>query len=350
MAFFSIPNTRIAGISTCVPKNVVANKDYKWISAKERELLIRKIGVVEKRIVTKGMTASDLCFESGKKLIEELKWNKEDIELIIFVSQSRDYLLPATACILQDKLGLPKTCLAIDVNLGCSGFVYGMSIIANYIAHCGIKKALMLIGDVTPLASYRDKTSYPLFGDAGAATAFEYDEKAAPMHFNLQSDGSGFKAIIIPDGGMRNYPTKKSFEYKSYGKGIIRNKLQIALDGYAVFNFSLREVAPNVRALLEKFDVPIDSIDFFLFHQANLLINESVRKKMKLDPEKVPYSLNRFGNTSSASIPTTIVSELRKKVSTEKLKMILCGFGVGLSWGSVYVQTDNICCPEIIEL
>ncbi|MEI6122637.1 MAG: ketoacyl-ACP synthase III [Bacteroidota bacterium] len=350
MAFFSIPNTRIAGISTCVPKNIVANKDYKWIGAKERELLIKKIGVVEKRIVTKGMTASDLCFEAAKKLIEELRWNKEEIELIVFVSQSRDYLLPATACILQDKLGLPKSCLAIDINLGCSGYVYGLSTIANYIAHCNIKKALMLIGDVTPLASYRDKTSYPLFGDAGAATALEYDETASPMCFNLQSDGSGYKAIIIPDGGMRNYPTKKSFEYKSYGKGIIRNKLQIALDGYAVFNFSLREVAPSVIALLNHFTIPIDSIDYFLFHQANLLINESVRKKLKLIPEKVPYSLNRFGNTSSASIPTTIVSELRQKVNAQKLKMLICGFGVGLSWGSVYTETENICCPEIIEL
>jgi len=350
MALFSIPHTRIAGISTCVPKNIVANKDYKWISAKERELLIRKTGVVEKRVVTKGMTASDLCFEAGKKLIEDLKWNKEEIELVIFVSQSRDFLLPATACILQDKLGLPKSCLAIDMNLGCSGYVYGLSFMANFIAHCNIKKALMLIGDVTPLASYRDKTAYPLFGDAGAATALEYDENAAPMHFNLQSDGSGYKAIIIPDGGMRNYPTKKSFEYKSYGKGIIRNKLQIALDGFAIFNFSLREVAPNINALLQHNNIPIETIEYFLFHQANLLINESVRKKLKLAPEKVPYSLNRFGNTSSASIPTTIVSELRKKVTEQKLNMLFCGFGVGLSWGSVYVETENICCPEIIEL
>jgi len=350
MALFSIPHTRIAGISTCVPKNIVANKDYKWISDKERELLIRKTGVAEKRVVTKGMTASDLCYEAGKKLIEDLKWKKEEIELVIFVSQSRDFLLPATACILQDKLGLPKTCLAIDMNLGCSGYVYGLSFMANYIAHCHIKKALMLIGDVTPLASYRDKTAYPLFGDAGAATALEYDEKAAPMHFNLQSDGSGYKAIIIPDGGMRNYPTKKSFEYKRYGKGIIRNKLQIALDGFAIFNFSLREVAPNIHDLLQQNNIPIDDIEYFLFHQANLLINESVRKKLKLAPEKVPYSLNKFGNTSSASIPTTIVSELRQKVTAQKLKMLFCGFGVGLSWGSVYVETENICCPEIIEL
>ncbi len=350
MAFFSIPYTRIAGISTCVPKNIVANKDYKWISAKERELLMRKTGVVEKRIVTKGMTAADLCLEAGKKLIDALNWNKEEIELIAFVSQSREYLLPATACILQDQFGLPKTCLAIDINLGCSGFVYGLSTIANYVAHCDIKKAIMLIGDVTSHASYRDKTAYPLFGDACSAVALEYDEHATPMYFNLQSDGSGHKAIIIPDGGMRNYPTKKSFEYKSYGKGIIRNKLQVALDGYAVFNFSLREVAPNVNTLLKQFNIPIDSIDYFLFHQANLLINESVRKKLKLSPERVPYSLNKFGNTSSASIPATINTQIQQQASTQKLKLLFCGFGVGLSWGSVYAETENICCPDLIEI
>lgn len=350
MAFFTIPNTRIAGISCCVPKNIVNNNDYKWIGKSERELLIRKIGVEEKRIVTKGITASDLCYHAAKKLIDELSWKPEEIELIIFVSQSRDYLLPATACILQDKLGLPKTSLAMDMNLGCSGYVYGISFIANYIANCNIRKALMLIGDVTPLASYRDKTAFPLFGDAGAATAFEFSKDAPDMCFNLQSDGSGYQAIIIPDGGMRNYPTKKSFDYKSYGKGIIRNKLQIALDGYAVFNFSLREVAPNINALLNFYHKKIEEIDYFLFHQANLLINDSIRKKLKLPVEKVPVSLKKYGNTSSASIPVTAVTQLGREVLKNQNKLLLSGFGVGLSWGSVYLETKDLCCPETIEI
>ena len=349
MACFTIPNVRIAGISACVPRNVVSNRDYKWIGAKEREQLIRKTGVEEKRMVTKGVTASDLCFESAKSLIGGLGWDPGDIELILFVSQSRDYLLPATACILQEKLGLPKSALAIDVNLGCSGYVYGLTVAGNYIAHCNIRKALMLIGDITPLASYRDKTTYPLFGDAGAATALEYSEDAAPVFCNLQSDGSGHRAIIIPDGGMRNYPSKKSFVYRRYGKGIIRNNLQVALDGYAVFNFSLREVVPNIHHLLSYASADPASIDYFLFHQANLLINDSIRKKLKLDTEKVPVSLRKFGNTSSASIPATIVTQIREQISSRELKLLFCGFGVGLSWGSVLTSTRDVYCPPIIE-
>jgi 3-oxoacyl-[acyl-carrier-protein] synthase-3 len=282
-------------------------------------------------------------------LIEGLGWNKEDIQLLVFVSQSRDYILPASACILQDRLGLSKSAIAFDVSMGCSGYTYGLSIISNYVAHCGIKKALLLVGDVSSMTSYRDKTTYPLFGQAGTATAIEYCKEIGKSFFNLQTDGSGHKAIMIPAGGMRNYPTKKMFEFKSFGKGIIRNDLHVALDGYAVFDFSLREVAPNVKELLEYAEKSKEDIDYFVFHQANQLINDTIRKKLKLEVDKVPSSLKKYGNTSSATIPLTIVSELSEIVSKKKLKMLFCGFGVGLSWGSVILDLDKIVCPSIIE-
>jgi len=349
MALFSIPKFRISGISCCVPRKVVYNKDYKWVSEKERDLIIKRIGIEEKREATKGTTTSDLCFVAAEKLIETLKWKKEDIELLVFISQSRDYVLPATACILQDRLGLPLSALAFDISMGCSAYTYGLSTVGNYLAYNGIKKALMLVGDVSPMASYRDKTTYPLFGQAGTATALEFDEHAAPMFFNLQTDGSGHKAIMIPSGGMRNFPDKKMFDYKKIDKGVIRNGMQLVLDGYAVFDFSLRMVAPNINALLEYSNMSSDDIQYYVFHQANLLINDTVRKKLKLPSEKVPYSLKKYGNTSSASIPLTIVSALQKQVADEKLNMLLCGFGVGFSWGSVIMQTKNIICPDIIE-
>jgi 3-oxoacyl-[acyl-carrier-protein] synthase III len=350
MALFSIPNVKISGISCCVPNNVVYNKDYTWIGEKERNLLIKKTGIEEKRVASKGTTTADLCLVATEKLIEGLGWKKDEIELLVFISQSRDYVLPSTACIVQDKLGLPKSTIAFDVTLGCSGFTYGLSIIGNYLAHCGIKKALMLLGDVSPLASYRDKTTYPLFGHAGSATALEYDENAAPMHFNLQTDGAGYKAIMIPAGGMRNFPTKEMFKYKKIEKGVYRNDLQLVLDGYAVFDFSLREVAPNIHALLEYAGTTLENTDYFVFHQANMLINDTVRKKLKLPVEKVPSSLKKFGNTSSASIPLTIVTELKKEVSNTKLNLLFCGFGVGLSWGSVVTKSENIYCPDLIEI
>jgi 3-oxoacyl-[acyl-carrier-protein] synthase-3 len=170
------------------------------------------------------------------------------------------------------------------------------------------------------------------------------------MAFNLQTDGAGYKAIIIPDGGIRNFASRESFEYEEISEGITRNKLHIALDGLEVFNFSLREVAPNIRTLLKQVNKSVEDIDYFVMHQANRLMNETIRKQLKINPEKYPYSMGEYGNTSSASIPLTIADALSEEVSGKDLNMLFSGFGVGLSWGSVVLKTDKILCPEIIEL
>jgi len=350
MALFSIPDIKITGISTCVPQNEFDNLKYHWISLEERKSFIRTTGIAKRRIVKKKKTAtSDLCFTATEKLLKDLKWDRKEIELLIFVSQSRDYVLPQTACILQDKLGLSKECMALDMCAGCSAYPYGLSVIGGLMTSGEIKKGLLLIGDISSANSYRDKSFYPLAGDAGTATALEYSPGSNGMHFNLQTDGAGYNALIIPDGGFRNYASKDSFKYKKYGKGVIRHNLHVALDGIEIFNFALREVAPNAKKLLKYSETDIETIDYFVFHQANKLINETVRKILKVQPEKCPYSLDRYGNTSSASIPLTIVTELNKKIQKGKNKMLLSGFGVGLSWGSVIVETDKIKCPEVID-
>lgn len=350
MSIFSVPDIKIAGISACVPEDEFYNKNYDWIPEKERETLIRTIGVEKKRHAKKGTTTADLCYKASNTLLDQLKWDRSEVQILVFVSQSRDYIIPATAGLLQDRLGLPKTCIAFDVSLGCSGYVYGLSVIGSLMTTGKIKKGLLLTGDISTLnTSYQDKSAFPLFGDAGTATALEWDQNSSDMHFNLQTDGSGYDAIIIPDGGIRNFADKEtSFEYEKISDGIFRNKFNIALDGIKVFNFSLREVKPNVNALLHYAGRTTEDIDCFVFHQANKLMNETIRKQLKLSPEKVPYSLRNFGNTSSASIPLTIVTELQKQVSSEKLSLLLSGFGVGLSWGSVMLQTENIICPEIL--
>jgi len=352
MAIFQVPNISISGISACVPEDEYNNNNYDWISEKERKTLIKVIGVEKKHHAKKGTTTSDLCFVAANNLINELNWNRSDIDLIIFVSQSRDYIIPATAGLLQNKLSLPKTCIAFDISLGCSGYVYGLSIIGSMMATGMIKKGLLLTGDISTLnTSFKDKSAFPLFGDAGTATAIDLKNDAKPMMFNLQTDGSGYDAIIIPDGGIRNFANKDtSFKYEQISEGIVRNKFNIALDGIKVFNFSLREVKPNINKLLKEYGLTIDDIDFFVFHQANKLMNETIRKQLKLSPEKVPYSLKEYGNTSSASIPLTIVTELNKAVRNRNLSMLLAGFGVGLSWGSVILHTQNIVCPPIYIL
>ncbi len=350
MAIFQVPNINVAGISACVPEDVYHNAEYDWISEKEREILIKTIGVEKKHHAKKGTTTSDLCYVAAEELLTRLKWQREDIDLLIFVSQSRDYIIPATSGLLQERLSLSKSCIAFDISLGCSGYVYGLSVIGSMMKTGAIKKGLLLTGDISTLnTSYRDKSAFPLFGDAGTATAIDLTDNAEPMMFNLQSDGEGYEAIIIPDGGIRNFADKEtSFEYHKIGEGIYRNKFNIALDGIKVFNFSLREVKPNVNKLLSEFNMKTDDIDYFIFHQANRLMNETIRKQLKLVPEKVPYSLNDFGNTSSASVPITIVSELSEEIASQELTLLLSGFGVGLSWGSVILKTNRIICPPVI--
>ena len=351
MPIFSIPNVRIAGMAAAVPLQEVSNIDYKWISEKERNLLIRTVGVEKRRIAAKGQTTSDLCFAAVTRLMDDLGWDRSEIQALVLVTQSADYIIPATAPILQDRLGLPKTCLAFDINLGCSGFVYGLSVIGSMMSQAGFKKAILLAGDLSNVtSSYRDKSTYPLFGDAGTATALEFDPNATPMVFNLQTDGSGYDAIMIHDGGVRNLAGKHSFKYKKYGDGIYRNRLQIALNGIEVFNFSLREVVPNIKATLEYAGKTLNDYDYLVFHQANKLINETLRKMLKVEKEKVPFSIQKYGNTSSASIPLTMISGLKEEITAKKVRFLLSAFGIGLSWGTVLMETDRIVCPEVLEV
>jgi 3-oxoacyl-[acyl-carrier-protein] synthase III len=352
MAFFSIPRVRVAGIASCVPSEIFENARYNLISDKDLALLIKTIGVERKRHASKGLISSDLCYHAAEKLIHEISWKKDEIDLLVFVSQTRDYLMPATSCILQDRLSLSKKCMAFDLDLGCSGYVYGLSVVFSLLSTGGLRKALLLAGEVpTPNSSYKDKSVFPLFGDAGTATACEYDSGAGESFFNLQTDGSGYKAIMIPDGGMRNYiDPRLTFEESMITDGITRNRAQIALDGMAVFNFALREVRPNIQELMDRSGKTLDEVDYFVFHQANRLMNETIRKQLKIPSEKYLYSIREFGNTSSASIPLTLNYAAADQLRNERLKLLLSGFGVGLSWGSVYTETENVVCTDIVEL
>ncbi|MEI6435647.1 MAG: ketoacyl-ACP synthase III [Bacteroidota bacterium] len=351
MAAFFLSGIKLTGISAAVPEKKEFTSDYKWISVKERESIIKNIGVESRRVAEKGVTTSDLCVIAAEKLLTDLNWNRNEVEVLIFVSQSRDYLVPTTACIIQNRLGLPHSCMALDIALGCSGYVYGLSVIASLMQSGAIKKGLLLVGDISTLTTnYRDKSTYPLFGDVGTATALEYNREAPAMYFNLQTDGSGYKSLIIQDGGARNVMSRKSFDVKKISDGIYRSRLHLELDGIEVFNFTLREVAPNIKALLKETGKSLGEIDYVVFHQANRLINETLRKMLRLDPAKVPYSIKDFGNTSGASVPLTMVVSLKEALQNGNTRLLLSAFGVGLSWGSVILETDNLCMPTLIEV
>ena len=350
MAVFSVPNIQLKGISAAVPKQIEDNNDFDLLTENERTLFINTVGIRYRRVAQPGTTSSDLCCAAAEKLLNELNWNREDVKILVFITQTPDYIIPNTSSLLQQKLGLSKSCIAFDVNLGCSGFVYGLSIVGGLLQNMPGAKALLLVGDIsTTTISMRDKSTAPLFSDAGTAAALEFSA-GHEIHFNLQTDGKEFDDIMIPGGAYRNGFTEKQLAYTEYEKGISRNDLHMKLDGVKIFNFGLREVAPTINALLSEKKIEQDSIDYFVFHQANLLMLESIRKKLKVAPEKVPYSLYDYGNTSSATIPLTMLVKLNKALQSGKVKLLLSGFGVGLSWGSAYLETENIICPQLIEV
>ena len=346
MAFLEFKNVRIAGISAGVPKNVIRNvgdailsKDY------DAEAFVETTGVRERR-VSDILCTSDLCVEACNKLLQELHWEKSEIEALIFVSQTADYILPATACILQDRLGLGKECYAEDIDLGCSGWVYGLSTIVSLMSAGSIKKALLLVGDAKKRAvGPRD----PLFGHCGTATALEYIEGSKGFQFHFGTDGSGYDAIITPDGGSRNQVSAKSFEMEDY-EGKPTHRMQTRMKGMDVFSFGISTAPKSVKKLGEHFGFDYLDNDYFIFHQANMKMNNMIVKKLKLPLEKVPSCMYNFGNTSSASIPLTIVSQLKGKIEGKTTKFICCGFGVGLSWGTVAFETENIIIPELVEV
>lgn len=346
MAYLRINNVEIVGISTAVPKKVQSNfgaNSSEGVSYNAEDF-INTTGVRERRN-DKDIITSDLCAAAAEKLIESLNWDKKDIEALILVTQTGDYILPATSCILQDRLGLSKDCYCADLGLGCSGWVYGLSNIASLMQTGNIRKALLLVGD-TGLFSPDDDL---LFGSAGTATALEYKEDAKPLFFNMGTDGSGYDAIIIPHGGAKHPFCAESLELHEID-GHLYNSIQSQMKGMDVFSFGITTAPKTIKNLAKHFEFEVSDADFLVLHQANKKMNDMIIKKLKFTPETAPISLDEFGNTSCASIPVTLVTRLSKELSNGNVKIMACGFGVGLSWGAVFFETKNITVPNLIEL
>lgn len=350
MAFLETKHVAFRGISACVPKHIERNIDayQKWGDyTKVRNI----IGIDQRHVGGKDICTSDLFYGAAEKLISELGWNKEDIQAIVCVTQTPDFIQPPVACILQNRLGLSQDCFATDVPHGCSGWVYGLSILTSLMQTSFIKKGLLFSGDTaSKVASPDDKTTLPLFGDAGTCTALEYTDEESPIKFALNTDGSGWDRIIIKDGGYRNPINEKSLEKVDYGDGIVRNNTHIVMDGMSVFSFAISKAPKQIKDLIEKFEINREEIDYYCLHQANLFMDEKIRRKMKLDEDKVLYCIEEFGNTSSGSIPLTLVSRAKEDLRSKHMKLIGSGFGVGLSWAATYFETENLVIPEIIEI
>lgn len=347
MAVVRFNNIGINAISACVPKTIEKNRDLGYlIPDEEIEKVIQSIGIEERRIADSGCCSSDLCCKAAEKLMHDNKIDPESIDALIFVSQTSDYHQPATAPILQHRLGSTKETLSFDINLACSGYVYGLSTAYAY-ANMGLR-VLLLVGEtMSKMVSRHDKVNTPLFGDAGTATLIEQGEYGESV-FSLHSDGSGAMVMNVPYGGFRNQSCEEGFKEEVDADDSIRTGEQFRMDGMDVFNFGMREEPKDIKKLLAECGMTMEQVDLLIYHQANKFMTDFFSKKLKVSTDKTPYSIKRFGNTSSASIPLTIVTELKNGYS-QREHTILSGFGAGLSWGSVMLDLRQCKISDLIE-
>lgn len=352
MAYLSIPNVSIKGISACVPPKVEENKDIPFYTEEEAQKVIASTGVERKHIVSDGITASDLCLKACEKLIEDLGWDRDTIDAICNVTQTSDYTNHPNVFVLHDKLDLSQDCMSLDLYHGCPGWVVGLSTLASLVSHGTIKRALLVDGNNITSVQYRqDRESRPLFGDCGTATALEFNENASPMFFSIGTNSKDGVALIHQAGGMRKPHTLESYkkELGMLSGELSTEDVEDLMDGMSVFSFGITAPPKSIKKLCEKYEIDLNSVDKIVLHQANLFMIQKIAKKLKVDFSKVPSCLKDYGNTTSTSIPLTIVTQCNKEYSESKVKTIACGFGTGLAWASVYFETQNIVCPEIIN-
>lgn len=350
MALVTVNGVSIRGISAAVPRTILDNTTATAADGSDLQRVVKSIGINQRRMAADDQCTSDMCVAAAQPLLAELGWDPAEISAVVLVTQTADYHSPASACIIQHRLGLPLTALAFDVTLGCSGYVYGLYILSSLMASGVLKRALLLAGE-TAVRGYsdRDMTGWLLNGDAGTVTALEVDPAAEPMTFDLNTDGSGAQHILCPMGS-RHRLTEQSLVYEDIGNGNWRRPIDTRLNGMEVFAFAMKRVPETVSTVLSSLNVTKDEIDWFVFHQASHMILDILAKKIGVPAEKMPLSMDEYGNTSSATIPLTIVSRLKEAVTTGKNRMLLTGFGVGLSWGTAHVTIDRIVCPDIVEI
>lgn len=332
---------RLAGVWAVAPsaKGTVEDLAGRFGGADARKIA-DSTGVEERRLAPDGVCASDLCQEAGSRLLRELAWAPDSVDALVFVSQTADYALPATACGLQQRLGLAPSCAAFDVSLGCSGYVYGLWLAGALLQSRAARRVLLLAGDtMTRLVSPFDRATAPLFGDAGTATAIEGLPGGGPSWtFVLGTDGAGQAHLIVPAGRFRQASSEATRNRTEREGGNRRSDEDLFMDGAEVFAFTLREVPPLVASVLEQSGKTAADIDYVVFHQANQFMLRFLAKKIALPKEKVVLGLKQFGNTTCASIPLAMATELDARLMSGPATLLLAGFGVGWSWAAAVVE------------
>ena len=349
MARWRIKNVALRGVSGTVPNNKIDSHDFDFFTYDEAETFISTVGIKERYMAMDGICASDLCYDAAVRLLDKLGWERESIDVLIFESVTGDYRTPPTAGILQERIGLLASTFVLDIPMGCCGCIYAMNVAGNLLQSGSVRRALLLIGDTaTRMGSPKDKSRSPLFGDCGTAMALEYDESSEDIIIEFNTLGSGWQALMTPHGGFRHPITEESFKYEDFGNGIIRSPKDTLINGMDVFAFAISKPPVSVKKFMEDYGIdPEHDIDYFLIHQANKLIVDRVVKKLKLNPDKVPYNLQHFGNLGGASIPMLMVTNIADELRSRKCSLLCSAFGLGLTWGTMWLKTDSI---EVLAL
>lgn len=352
MAIVSFSGVGIKAMAAAVPSNRIDNYAYtQYFPAEEVREVVDKIGVYERRFADENTCSSDLCFAAAEKLFADNYIDRLEIDLLVFISQTPDYRMPATSVILQHRLGLQNSTIAFDINLGCSAFIYGMAVVYSMMEKTNLRKALLLDGETrSKVYSPKDRRTAFLFGDGGVAALIERNEKFGESFFSLNSDGSRENLIKIDAGGYRIPSSPETLKEKVVDEyGNIRNEEQGYMNGGDVFTFVNREIPTDINHILEYTGRDKDSFDYIIFHQANNFINTHLAKKLKLDVNKIPSTIEKYGNTSSVSVPLTIVSELKDKMQGEK-ELLLSAFGVGMTWATAIAKFVDLKISDIVEV
>lgn len=353
MAFLQIPHVAIKGMAACVPSEIEENASLTMYTPDEAAQIIESTGIERKHIAPDGVTASDLCIKAAEKLLEELEWERDSIDALGYFTQMPDYINHPTVFVAHQALGLSEECACYDYYHGCPGWLISLSSMASVVSsNESVKRVLLLGGDCDSKRIYKSyREERPLFGDCGTATALEYDPTAKEMSFVIGTRSTEGIALARLNGGERYPYTKETFQREMdlrTGK-ITPDETGEAMDGMSVFSFGITAPPKSIKTLCEKGGIDLNIIDKLVLHQANMFMIKKIAKKLKVDMDKVPSCLKDYGNTTSASIPLTIVSQCRKEYSDSNLRSIACSFGTGLSWGSVYFETNKIVCPEVIK-
>jgi len=330
-------------INYYLPEHVLTNEELRssfpdW----NIDDLYKSTGVKQRHIAAEGELPSDLAVKAAEKLFNEYKIDRNEIDFILFCTVSNDYIAPTTACAIQDRLKIPQTSGAIDFNHGCSGFVYGLALADGLIKSGTASNVLLLTAEtISRYINLRDKSSRFLFGDAGAACLISNKPTGESFEigkFVLGTDGRGYEKIMIKYGAARHALIDASPEEFADEFGNIRSAKNFCMNGNAVFLFSLSTVPKMVAQVLEKSGCKLEDIDFFIFHQANKIILETLKKKMKIPDDKMIINIEDVGNTVSSSIPIALVNSIRDGKIKKGNKVLLSAFGVGYSWASVILN------------